>query len=191
MDMKTQFKKYTLNASIVFIMILAFAYISTYIHELGHAIMIVLSGGNILDLTVNSPLTFDGISGYVLTNIQYSVPIVIGGVLATSVIAVVLCFTARRTVLSYLMLCLSACTLYNAAYALSGSNDITWLVRYSWWSALVCLGIVLVNIYVAQQGLNDMVDDLKDQRTYNKLEGFLDISKLYNWPLFKKLHNEI
>ncbi len=157
--------RYIVNAIIIFSLIVAFEYITTYIHELGHAITVFLCGGDVLMFHINSPLSFDSISGYVITNLPYNVPIVIGGTVATTALATIIILGARHTALSYLMFCLSACTLYNAAYALSGFNDITWLVTYSWWSALLSLGFVVLNLYIAHEGLKDMLDDMRNIRT--------------------------
>ncbi|WP_346430082.1 M50 family metallopeptidase [Methanocella conradii] len=171
--------RYAINAIGIFGLIILFAYITTYIHEIGHALMIILCGGDVLEMGVKSPLSFDTISGYILTNLPYNVPIVIGGMLATTAIAIILCFTARRTIFSYLMLCLSVCTLYNAAYSLSGFNDFTWLVTYSWWSAMLSLGFVLVNLYIAQLGLNDLFDDIRRYRTLHTVENLISTGKQF------------
>jgi hypothetical protein len=162
--------RYATNAIIIFTLVVTFAYFTTYIHELGHAVMVLICGGDVLKFYVHPPLSFDSISGYILTDLPYNVPIVIGGTLATSALAAVLCLTARRTILSLFMLCLSLCTLYNVAYALSGFNDFTWLVMYSWWTALLSLGFVILNVYLAQQGLIDMFEDVQDFHTLNMIK---------------------
>lgn len=167
--MELNTKKYALNAGIIFSSILAFAYLTTYIHEIGHAIMIWLCGGNILELSVNGPLSFDSVSGYVISNLPYNVPIVIGGTLATTIVAVLICVFARRTLLSYMMLCASVCTLYNAAYALSGFDDFTWLATHSLGGLVLCVGFVLVNLYITQQGLYDLFDDMWEYRTLSHI----------------------
>ena len=185
--MERNTKKYTLNAGIIFISILAFAYITTYVHELGHAIMIWICGGDVLNLTVNGPLSFDSISGYVTSNMPYNVPIVSGGMLATTIIAVLICIFARRTMLSYMMLCASFCTLYNAVYALTGFNDFTWLAMQSWTGALLCIGFVVVNVYLAQQGLYDMFEDMWDYRTLDQVYGILCASHSLDFLLHKEV----
>ncbi len=167
--------KYAVNAIVILTLIIAFAYYTTYIHELGHAIAILTCGGDVLMFHISSPLSFDSISGYVITNLPYNVPIVIGGTLATTALALAVWLTARRTALSYLMFCLSACTLYNAVYALSGFNDFTWLVTYAWWSALLSLGFVVLNGYIAHQGLKDMLDDMRDMRTLGRMETLANV----------------
>jgi len=172
--MQSHTKKYTLNAGIIIASILGFAYITTYIHEMGHALMIWICGGNVLDFTVKGPLSFDTVSGYVVSNMPYNVPIVSGGILATTIIAVILCLFARRTMLSYLMLCASVCTLYNAVYALSGFDDFTWLATQSWTGALLCIGFVVVNLYVAQQGLYDLFEDMWEYRTLSHINGLIN-----------------
>jgi succinate dehydrogenase hydrophobic anchor subunit len=171
--------RYSLNALGILGLIVVFAYITTYIHEIGHAIMIILCGGKMLEMGVNSPLSFDSISGYVLTDLPYSVPIVIGGTLATTALAIFLYTLARRTILSYLMLCLSICTLYNAAYSLSGFNDFTWLVMHSWWSAMLSLFFVLINLYIAQIGLNDLFDDMRRYRTLHTIEEMINAGRRF------------
>ncbi len=168
--MKKNMMKYITNASIIFILILAFAYVTTCIHELGHAIMVLLCGGEVMAMTVNSPLSFDSISGYILTNIPYNVPIVIGGTLATTVIAIPLYLYGRSTVLSYVTLCLSVSTLYNGVYALTGFNDFTWLVQYSWFTALLSLGLVIVNLVMAHKSMKVMLDDIWEYRTFDTLK---------------------
>lgn len=166
--METHTKRYFANASMVFALLIAFAYVTTYIHELGHAVMVWIYGGDVLQIVVNSPISFNDVAGYVETNMPYTVPVVMGGILATTIVAGVLCLAARRTIFSYLMLCLSLSTLYNAAYALSGFDDITWLVMQSWSSALMVLGIVVLNLYIAHQGLKDLFDDMWEYQTLNK-----------------------
>ncbi len=169
--------RYSLNALGILGLIVLFAYITTYMHEIGHAIMIVICGGKMLEMGISSPLSFDSISGYVLTDLPYSVPIVIGGTLATTAMAALLYIMARRTLFSYLMLCLSICTLYNAAYSLSGFNDFTWLVAYSWWSAVLSLCLVLINLYIAHIGLNDFFDDMRRYRTLHTVEKIINAGK--------------
>lgn len=175
--MERNTKKYTLNAGIIFISILAFAYLTTYIHELGHAIMIWLCGGNILQLNVNGPLSFDSISGYVITSMPYNIPIVIGGTLATTIVAVLIYLFYRRTILSYMMLCASISTLYNAAYALSGFDDFTWLATQSWAGVMLCAGFVIINLYIAQHGLYDLFDDMWEYRTLDRLGGIANLGR--------------
>ncbi len=169
--METLKIKQITSAITILALIVLFAYITTYIHEIGHAIMVFACGGDVLKFHVSSPLSFDSISGYVLTNLPYNVPMALGGTLATTAIAMAIYLTARRTFLLYLMLCLSACTLYNAAYALSGFNDFTWLAMYSWWSALLSLGFIVLNAYIARRGLRDMMDGIRDTHVLNALAG--------------------
>jgi hypothetical protein len=168
--MKKNMLKYITNASIIFVLIIAFAYVTTCIHELGHAIMVLFCGGEVMAMYVNSPLSFDSISGYILTNIPYNVPIVIGGTLATTVIAIPLYLYGRSTIMSYMTLCLSVSTLYNGVYALTGFNDFTWLVQYSWLTALMSLGLIIVNLAMAHKSMKIMLDDIWEYRTFYTLK---------------------
>ncbi len=175
--MTKDMKRYAMNAVAIFGLILVFAYMTTFVHELGHAAIIWLHGGEVLDLGVSSPLSFDEIAGYVLTDLPYSVPIVMGGITATTVLALISCIAARRTIFSYFTLCLSACTLYNAAYSLSGFSDFTYLFTYSWWSALFSMGFILLNAYLAHLSLKDLFDDIRRYRTIDSLDGMLKLIK--------------
>jgi hypothetical protein len=183
--MERDTKSYAINAIFIMAVIILSAYLTTIIHELGHAIMIMACGGKVLSLAANSPLSFDDVSGYVMTNLPYSVSVVAGGVIATTIVVVILYLVGRHTVLSYLMLCGSFSMLYNAAYALSGSDDITWLVQYSWWSALLCLGLVALNLYIAQQGLYDMFDDMRRYNTAHAIESTIEAGRRFNWRPIK------
>jgi len=171
--MKQDMIRYGMNAAVIFGLILIFAYMTTFVHELGHAAAIWAYGGKVLDMGISSPLSFDDISGYVLTDLPYSVPIVMGGITATTVLALISCIAARRTIFTYFTLCLSACTLYNAAYSLSGFSDFTYLFTHSWWSALFSMGFILLNAYLAHISLEDMFDDLWRYRTIHSLESTL------------------
>jgi hypothetical protein len=41
---------------------------------------------------------------------------------------------------------------------------------HSWWTALLSLGFVILNVYIAQQGLIDMFEDMRDFHTLSIIE---------------------